>query len=106
MNVLEPTVMLPDPNDAIFLVPLTTGDLSVSTIPMFVIGEVPQAEVDERTGEFVFTNIEPGTYAIVVVSLSGSQIPAHYFNDGSLAIVKIEEANLGQVIELGNLSFP
>ena len=104
--VLDPQVMIPDPNDAIFLVQLSGGDESISTIPHFEIGDVPQAEVDERTGEFVIVNIQPGYYAIVVLTTQGSQIPAKYYENGSFAIVLIEESDIATTIELGYLSFP
>lgn len=94
----------PDPNDAVFLVPLI--DDSVTTIPPITVGEVPQAEVDERTGEFVFTNIEPGFYVVVVLLKTGVQLPSFTMEEGKLATVKVTEADLDQTIELNYLRIP
>ena len=104
--VLDPQVMIPDPNDAIFMPQLSEGDESITTIPRFETGDVLQAEVDERTGEFVFVNIQPGHYAIVVLTTQGLQIPAKYHENGNLAIVIIEESDIATTIELGYLRFP
>jgi hypothetical protein len=94
---------LPDPDDAIFLVPLPDGQ--VTMIPSFEKGEVPQAEVDEVTGEFVFTNIEPGLYAVVILTISNAQIPART-EDGSFVILRIEEKDRDKMIDLGHIRIP
>jgi hypothetical protein len=104
--VLDPFSMLPDPNDAIFLVPLTLEGAGPGKIPAFSVGEVPQAEVDERTGEFVFTNIQPGHYAVVVIVQGGSQVPVHKYQSSNLAIIKIEDKDIGSTIDVGYLSLP
>jgi len=103
--VLDPTVMLPDPNDAIFLVPIS-GDEGVTTIPNFRVGEVPQADVDERTGEFVFVNIQPGKYAIVVLTKANAQIPARFYESGNLTIFSIDESHRDKTFELEYLQLP
>jgi hypothetical protein len=100
--VIDPNLALPDANDAIFLVPLDSKE-GIVTIPEFVVGEVPQADVDERTGDFRFTNIEPGRYAVVVLTTGGSQIPARFFESGSLAIFNIEESDIDTTIKLDHL---
>jgi hypothetical protein len=105
--VLEPMVTLPDPNDAIFMVPLPSSDQGgASSIPSFTVGEVPQAEVDERTGDFVFANLEPGQYAIVVLTTGGAQIPARFNENGNLAIIKLKDTDRDHTIELDNLRLP
>jgi len=104
--VTNPIGILPDPNDAIFLVPLDSGGEDPATIPSFVLGEVPQAEVDESNGEFIFTDIKPGLYAVMILALGGSQIPARTYKGRNLVIVKVEESDRGNIIELGDLSFP
>lgn len=104
--VMDPMGFLPDPNDAVFLVPIPSGDQGITTIPEFKVGEVPQAEVDEVTGEFMFTNIQPGQYAVVVLEKSGSQIPVRQLKSDSTVIITIGEADRGQTIELGPLRFP
>ncbi len=103
--VFDLFMMAPDPNDGIFLVPIPSGN-TVSTIPLFTIGEVPQAEVDERTGEFYFTNIEPGRYAVVVLTNADAQVPARNSDDSSLAIFTVEESDRDAKIELGHVTLP
>jgi hypothetical protein len=103
--VLNPTVALPSENDAIFLVPLI-GLENVSSIPQFEVGEVPQAVVDESTGLFVFTNISPGTYIIMVETISAAQIPARKYDIEGLAIVNITDEDKNKTIDLGFLQFP
>jgi hypothetical protein len=102
--VLDPMSLVPAPDDAVYLVPLP--DASITTIPEFESGTVPQAEVDEASGEFMFTNLQPGQFAIVVVTKGGAQIPARFYQENNYAIFKIEESQLDTIIELGNLSLP
>jgi hypothetical protein len=104
MVVLDPLTILPASNDAIYLAPMPEEDLT--TIPQFIEGEVPQADVDERTGEFVFTNIKPGTYAVVVLSKGGTQFPTRKMADNTFAIFTIDQADIDNIVELGNLSIP
>lgn len=101
--VKDPMSVAPAPDDSIFFVPLADGGIGLSTIPAFEVGQVPQAEVDERTGEFVFTNIDPGTYAVVVITINGLQVPARIYSSGNLAIITVKEAERGKVIEIGDL---
>jgi hypothetical protein len=101
--VTDPMYSSPDPDDAIFFVPIPEDQ--VATIPPFVVGEVPQADVDERTGEFMFINIEPGKYAVVVTS-SGAQMPARMIEGSALAIFDVTENDRDKTIELGYLLFP
>jgi len=100
-------VTLPDPNDAIFMVPIPGSDQGgASSIPSFTVGEVPQAEVDERTGDFVFTNLDPGQYAIVVLTTGRAQIPTRFNKNGNLAIINLQETDRDHTIELENLCLP
>jgi hypothetical protein len=103
--VMDPRVMLPDPNDAIFLVPLQSNE-GISSIPPFKVGEVPQADVDERTGEYMFTDIQPGQYAIVILTMGGAQVPARFYDKGDLAIIKVSESDIGKTVEIDELSLP
>lgn len=103
--VPSPDVALPDPNDAIFLVPIDTSQ-SVSNIPNFEVGTVPQADVDEATGEFVFTGIDKGTYAVVVLTMGGTQLPAHKYGSSDIQFITITDDNLDQTIEIGKISIP
>lgn len=103
--VLNPMSIIPAHDDAIYLVPLPT-DQPVSGIPQFEIGTVPQAEVDERTGEFSFTNIQPGQYAVVVITAGGAQIPVRYREDASYAIFTLEASQADTTVELDQLTLP
>lgn len=102
--VLDPMSLVPAPDDAIYLVPI--AETGISSVPQFEVGTVPQAEVDERNGEFMFTNITPGQYAVVVITKGGAQIPARYFETGNFAIFNVNDTNIDMVIELGKLSLP
>ena len=104
--VRDPLTILPGPDDAIFLVPMDSEGEGVTAIPQFKVGEVPQADVDERTGEFVFIDIDPGRYAVVVLTKGGSQIPTRNMDDGIYSIITFTVEQQGQSIELGNLSLP
>lgn len=102
----SPMGLTPDSNDAIFLVPLEFGDSTIGSIPSFEKGTVPQAEVDERTGDFVFTNIEPGKYAIVILTKDGIQIPAKYFGGKEgLVIFDVSQDDKDKTKEIGNITF-
>ncbi len=102
----NPFAMAPDPDDPVFLVPLSGDSESITTIPPFTIGKVPRATVDIRNGEFVFANIQPGQYAIVVLLTTGTQIPAKYIEGGNLAIIKLSESDFDQVVEVGYVGVP
>lgn len=102
----NPFAMAPDPDDPVFLVPLVGDPASISSIPPFVIGEVPRATVDITNGEFVIANIEPGQYALVVLLNSGSQVPAKFMSNGNLAILTLTEADIDQVVEVEPVSVP
>jgi len=91
--------------DGLFLVPLT-GDETVTTIPDFQVGEVPQAEIDERTGEFFFTNVLPGRYIIVVLTTGKMRIPAFNFEDDTYVVVFVEETDIDKTIELNYIRLP
>lgn len=101
MLVTDPMQSRPKEDDSIFLVPLAGEE--VMTIPPFEMGKVPQAEVNEVTGEFAFTNIAPGRYAVVVLTAGDAQIPARFFEQGSFAIITVKDTDLGQTIELDYL---
>ena len=104
--VLSPST-LPAQNDAIYLVPIGQGSPSVSGIPQFTEGEVPQADVDERTGEFMFTDIKADRYVVVVVTMGGAQIPARVMDESrNLVVVKVDETFLDKITEIGTMSLP
>jgi hypothetical protein len=101
--VIDPLTLMPAPDDAIYFVPLTEAQEGASTIPAIVKGETPQAEVDERTGDFVVTDIQPGQYAVVVITIGGSEIPVRFFDSNNLAIVTVTQADLDKTLDIGNL---
>lgn len=103
LAVLDPTVLVPAKDDAIYLVQLQDG-ASIATIPPIVEGQSIKAEVDERTGEFVFINVPQGQYAVVVVTINGTQVPVRYYDTANFAIIKITEEDGGKTIEIGDLA--
>lgn len=103
--VLDPTSILPGPGDSIFLVPMDDSN-PVSTTPSFEKGKVPQADVDERTGEFVFTNITPGKYMVMIETKGGSQLPTHWMNTSSYAVVTVDAAQVDTTVKLDSISVP
>jgi hypothetical protein len=98
--------MPPDLNDAVFLVPMAESGSGPVSIPQFRKGEVPQAEVDERTGEFVLTDIQPGIYAVVILVKNGAQIPARYMEKGNFVILTLTSADIDKTLDLGYLVYP
>jgi hypothetical protein len=105
--VLDPSMMLPAHNDAIYLVPIDQDSPDVSAIPQFTEGEVPQADVDERTGEFMFTDIKAGRYVVVIVTMGGAKIPARAMDESrNLVVVKVDETYLNKITEIGTMSLP
>ena len=105
MVVLDPISMVPAQDDGIYLVPMS-ADQPISGIPQFEIGKVPQAEVDEISGEFTFTNIEPGQYAVVVLTEGGSQIPVRYSESGNYAIITVDASQKDTTVDMGYLTLP
>lgn len=104
LAVLDPMSLVPAPDDAVFLVPI--ADVGISTIPEFTVGSVPQAEVDESTGEFMFTNLQPGQYAVVVITKGGAQIPTRFYESGNFAIFTLDSSQIDTTVELELLSLP
>jgi len=102
--VKDPDNVMPALNDGIYLVPLPT-DQMVITVPPISFGEVPQADVYERTGEFVFTDIQIGKYIVIVLTVYNGQIPART-EDGNLAVIDVKESDRDQTIELNYLMVP
>jgi hypothetical protein len=103
--VLNPTAMVPASDDSIFLVPLP-ADEPISTIPQFEVGKVPQADVNETNGEFVFTNLQPGQYAVVVVTSGGAQIPVRNMGSSSYVIFTLDSSQADSTVDIGSLSLP
>lgn len=105
LYVLSPMSILPASDDAIYLVPVPT-DQPISGVPQFTPGTVPQADVDERTGEFVFTNIQPGQYAVVTITTGGAQIPLRFMDTATYAIITLDASQIDTIVEVDDLSLP
>lgn len=88
-------------DDGLFLVPLQDGGSTTEGITEIIIGETPQAEIDERTGEFYFTNIKPGLYALQVLTTGTAQVPVYNLNDDTNVILEIKNEDIDTFIELG-----
>lgn len=52
-------------------------------------GDAPHAQVNQTTGEFVFSNVPPGTYALVMIGFSDSYVFERP-NGGGRIDVKVE----------------
>lgn len=93
--------------DGLFLVPFAEdASGGAMGLPQFTVGEVPQAEIDERTGEFYFTNILPGRYMVMVLTTGKAQVPVLNFNDDSFVVIIVDETDMGQTIELNYIRLP
>lgn len=101
--LLDPSSILPAPEDPLYLVQLKEGDM---TIPQLETDKAPHAEVDERTGEFIFTGIQPGQYAAVVITKGGAQFTARDFYTGDYSVFIIESNHIDAVVELGYITLP
>jgi len=105
LAVMSPLTVLPKP-DGIYLVPVEDVITAPAAIPAFVEGEVPQADVDERTGEFVVPNVEPIRYILVVTTVNGVNVPARTMDMASLVLVDVKQTDINGVIELGMIRVP
>ena len=103
--VLNPTAMIPASEDSIYLVPMPADD-PIASIPQFEVGKVPQADVNEMDGEFVFTNIQPGQYAVVVITSGGAQIPVRKMESKDYAIFTLDASQADSTVDIGFLTLP
>ena len=88
--------------DGLFLVASQDGINTFDGIPKIIVGETPQAEFDERTGEFYFTNINPGRYSLQVLTTGTAQVPV-YNNDNTNVILEITDDDIDTIIELDHV---
>jgi hypothetical protein len=102
--LLDPLGVSPAMEDFLYLVPLEFQEGAPGVIPQFEVGKVPQAEVDEITFKFVFRNIEPGQYAVVMLSKDGAQLPTKKYRGEGYSIITISEEDRGKSIDIGILS--
>jgi hypothetical protein len=103
--VLDPMSMVPASEDAIYLVPMPIDD-PIAAIPQFEVGTVPQADVNEINGEFMFTNIQPDQYAVVVITPGGAQIPVRKMDTKSYAIFTLDASQVDTTVDIGFLTLP
>jgi hypothetical protein len=104
MLVKDPINAMPAEDNAIYLVPLPSDQMVIS-VPSIPSDNAIQARVDNKTGEFVFSKISPGKYVIIVLTIYGGQIPAKMEN-GSMAVIDVQESDLNKTVELNNLFVP
>jgi hypothetical protein len=102
--VMDPDNAMPASNDAIYLVPLS-ADQQVIMVESIPFDKALQADVDERTGEFVFTDVQPGKYIIMIVTIYDGQMLVRTL-DGNFAVIDVNDLDLGQTIELDSLKVP
>jgi hypothetical protein len=102
--VRDPDNAMPAADNAIYLVPLPAEQMVIS-VPTIPLENPIQARVNNKNGDFVFTNIQPGKYIVMVLTISNGQIPAHK-EDGSLAVIDVLETDRNTTIQLNYLSVP
>jgi hypothetical protein len=103
--VMNPLSAIPAPDDAIYLVPMVSGEENIAALPPLDDNAI-QAVVDETTGDFYFVNIPPGEYFLMVREKSGTVLPARLGNSDSMAFFQIQPNSQNEPINLGLLSFP
>jgi hypothetical protein len=86
-------------------VPMPADD-PIAAIPQFEVGKVPQADVNEMDGEFVFNNIQPGQYAVVVITSGGAQIPVRKMESKDYAIFTLDASQADSTVDIGYLTLP
>ncbi len=101
--VLTNPANLAPQKDGIFLSHLQEG---ATVVPPVATDQAPRSDVDEATGEFIIPNVEPGRYAVVVLTESGLQVPAHLLQADELAIVSVKDSDLNHTIDLGQVRIP
>lgn len=102
--VKDPDNAMPASNDAIYLVPLS-ADQQIIMVESIPFDEALQADVDERTGEFIFTDVQPGKYIVMIVTIYDGQMPVRT-QDGNFAVIDVKDSDRGQTIELNYLMVP
>jgi hypothetical protein len=103
LSLSDPTMAAPK-EDGIYLVEIDTnaGMVFPSVDPKTSL----QAEVDEVTGQFFFDGVEAGLYALVSLTIQGAQLSIRSVDTGNPVTVLVDENNLGQLIDLGQLTLP
>lgn len=81
---------------------LTEGEDSIPATLAFSYNNDPRAQQND-SGEFVFTDVEPGQYAIVFWSIEEIKVVE---SDSSPDLFKLINVSEGDVIDLGLLPIP
>ena len=102
--VMDPDNAMPASNDAIYLVPLS-ADQQIIMVESIPFDEALQADVNERTGEFIFTDVQPGKYIVMIVTIYDGQMPVRT-QDGKFAVIDVKDSDRDQTIELNYLKVP
>ncbi len=103
--IFQPEIARPV-EDGLFLVAISKEDAYDLSVPFFDAESTPQAEFDERTGEFYFTNIEPGFYMLAVLTTGTAQVPVLQLDNDIKIIIEVTNKDRNQVIELGYVRLP
>lgn len=103
LTIRDPTSMTPEEN-GLYLVPIPPSEENVSfAVPTIDEETAIQAQVDARTGEFIFTAVPAGFYVLVARSDTGLQTSLRYLETGQIVSFDVAELDYGQVIDLGRL---
>lgn len=105
LMLLDPTVIAPQ-EDGLYLVPVDADSDQMMVVPMVVEGEALQAQVDETTGNFVFTNVDVGHYILVAIIETGQERTVHRLGTNEAILPVVDEEDLGKAIDLGICSLP
>ena len=102
--IMDPRFGGPKNGDSIYLVPI---DEESTDAPIVALEIDPESSykvmfVNSTTGEFVFTNIPPGRYQILIEIAPGI-IPLRSMETGRIDFLTIES---NQMLDLGRMQIP
>ncbi len=98
-------MMVSPKKEGVYLVRLDQAR-NIVTVPEFKAEDAIQAEVDETIGEFSFSNVDPGLYAVVIIATTGQQVPARKWKKSDYVLVNVTAADLNTTIELDTIQVP
>jgi hypothetical protein len=104
---MNPAQVAPQ-EDGLYLVPINTdveGGVAL-VVPAVNPETALQASVDEVTGQFYFSDVSAGVYALVAVTDTDQQLSIRRLDTGEAVIVTLTGEDLGKVIDLGTLRLP
>lgn len=105
LALMDPRTLAPR-EDGLYLVPISTEDKSAMVVPSVDPENSIQADIDESSGRFYFDNVSPGLYAVTAILESGNQHSVRQLDSGKIVVVTVDEANVGETIDLGKLRLP